>query len=924
MLVGREQELQRIRDMIVAARSGAVGALVVSGEPGIGKTELLRAALAGTDDALVLRARGVELESDLPYAGLESLFRPVVGSLDALPPRQAEALSGALALGPSVSGDRLAVSAATLRLLTTLAEHRSVVVAIDDAQWIDRASLEALAFTGRRLESEGIVLLFTIRERELAASPLRGFDVLALRGLDERASRTLIANQIAPTELNSLMIKRLIADAGGNPLALMELPALARNRSLDSTTEPLPVSELIEAAFRQSYDDLPERTQSALVQLAILESAPMGLLESTLAHSGGALADIEPAVSAGLIADDHGTLSFRHPLVRAVVYHNASISRRRSAHEAAAAQLTQNSPDFLSRRAWHLIRAGTVTDEELATRLQAHADREIDQHRYAAAAHAYERAAQLSSTVDLAGLRLLRAADATRLGGAIEEASALLSKTATTTTDPRVRMEAEYHRARLEMFRGHSRTGRETLAALATAVEPINPGVAAVMLSDIAVVSVDWGDFQTAEAVSRKAFDLAGSDVSEIGFAVRVVRAFVMVLAGRKAAGQELLRSAMLLSTGNSPVSRQWSANAAILVAGLTMFALEQPSGQSLVTRAVADARESGAFGVLPYRVAHLAWIEFNHGNTNQAITLAHETLLLAGETGWENLTPVGLLTLARIEGVLGREQDCRQHAEAGQRLAGISGNRPHVAYADFALASLAMGKRDWVTALDLLQRAGRTCAEIGLGETPLLPWRSALAEAYSRQGRTRECGPLLDALAQDLREWPAPTEAAVLARCRALMEPAAFAGHIEEAMDWHEKSANPFERARTQLCFGEHLRRQGRPSEARPWLQESSQVFQQLGTAGWQQQAASELRATGLRVERDPTPNAAARLTAQELQVALAVADGKSNREVAGQLYLSVKTIEFHLGNAYRKLGASRRSQLAGLLGGARSGGVR
>ncbi len=910
--------------MIVAASSGAVGALVVSGEPGVGKTALLRAALIDTGDALVLRAQGSELEVDLPYAGLESLFRPVVGSLDALPPRQAEALSGALALGPSVSGDRLAVSAATLRLLTTLAERRPVVVVIDDAQWIDRASLEALAFTGRRLQAEGIILIFAIRERELAASPLRGFDVLVLRGLDAAAARALIAQQLAPTELNSSLIKRLIAETGGNPLALVELPALIGYTSQFSAAEPLPVTDLIEAAFRQMFDDLPERTKAALVQLSILGSPPMGLLESTLRHCGGELADIEPAVSAGLVLDNDGLLSFKHPIVRAVVYHNASVSRRRSAHEAAAALVTPNSPDFLSRRAWHLIMAGTVTDEELAAELQAHADLEIDRRHYAAAAHAYERAAQLSSTADVAALRLLRAADATRLVGALDEASALLSKTATTATDPRVRMEAEYHRARLEMFRGHSRAGRETLAALAAEAERADTAVAAVMLSDIAVVSVDWGDFRTAEASSGKAYDLAGSTVSAVGFAVRVVRAFVLALSGRKSAGHDILHAAMSMDIGRAPVSRDWSANAAILVAGLTMFALDQPPGKILVTRAVADARESGAFGVLPYRVAHLAWIEFNHGNMNQALALAHETLLLAAETGWDNLTPVGLLTMARIEGALGREQECRQHAEAGRRLAEISGNQPHLAYADFALATLAMANRDWAAALDRLERVGRVCAGIGLGETPLLPWRSALAEAYLRQRRQRDCEPLLDALARDLRDWPSPTQAAVLARCRALTDPALFAEHIEDAMSWHEKSSNPFERARTQLCFGEHLRRQGRSSEARPWLQEASAGFQQLGAIAWQHQSASELRATGLRVERDPTPSAASRLTAQELQVALAVADGKSNREVAGQLYLSVKTIEFHLGNAYRKLGASRRSQLAGLLVGARSGDTR
>ena len=915
MFVGREHELNQIRGMVDAAGSGAVGVLVISGEPGIGKTELLRMALNDPGDILVLRTRGIELESDLPYAGLENLFRPVAGSLSALPPRQAEALSGALAIGPSVQGDRLAVSAATLRLLTTLAERRPLVVAVDDAQWIDRSSLEALAFTGRRLGAEGIVLLFTIRERDLPSSPLRGFDVLALRGLDKSTARLLVADQTAAAPLKPGTIRRLIAETGGNPLALVELPALVQHTDLGPSGEPLPVGDLIEAAFRQTYEDLPDQTQHALVQLAIMESAPLSLLEATLALRGRHLADIEPAESAGLVVDDDGVLAFRHPLVRAVVYHNASASQRRAAHEAAAAQLVSNAPDFLERRAWHLIRAGTTTDEELAKQLQNSADEQIAQHRYAAAAHSYERAAQLSSSSDVAALRLLRAADATRLGGAVEEAAVLLSQ-ATITTNPRIRIEAEYYRSRLEMFRGQSRIGRGRLAALASEVQQSDAAMAAVMLTDVAVVSVDWGDLGLAQESSLRALGLAQSAIPEVLYAVCVVRAFVLVVSGRKAKGHELLQTASTIGTENSGVSRSWSANAAILIAGLTMFALEQREGKDLVARAVADARESGAFGVLPFRVAQLAWIEFSNGNMNHGLALAHETLLLASETGWDNLTPLGLLTLARIEGVLGRDQECRQHALAGREIAEFTGNLPYLAYADSALASLEMGRRKWDTALELLESVGRLCMDMGLGETPLLPWRSALAEAYGRQGRMDESRSHIEALAIDIQEWTQPTLSAIVARCRALTEPEAFEDHIQQAMGWHGRSSNPFEQARTQLCFGEYLRRQGRRSEARSWLEESRRTFQQLGTTDWEHQAATELRATGIRVERIPAPNAAGQLTAQELQVALAVVEGKSNREVAGQLYLSVKTIEYHLGNVYRKLGVGRRSQLAGLLG--------
>lgn len=915
LFIGRNVELGRITDLVGAAREGVSGVLVVAGEPGIGKTALLDQALTSCSDALVLRCCGAETEAEIPYVGLGDLFGSVADQLGSLPPRQAEALSGVLALGPSVAGDRFAVSIATLGLLSVLAENGPVVVAVDDAHWVDRFSLEALAFTARRLGAEGIAMVFTIRDAEIEGSGIAQFGTLRLGGLDGAAARELVATNERASVLPGTLVDRLIAQACGNPLALLELPALAdRQRYAESDSAPLPVGDQLIRAFRSDVAGLPADTREALLLTAVLDPAPVSLIERALESCGLPIEALDTAEEAGLIAESGGRLAFRHPLVRAVVYHTAPATRRRRAHRMSARLLAgSDAPDALERRAWNqILAAETETDESLANQLDESAARRLDRHSYAAAAHSLAQAAQLTPHGPTRSLRLLRAADATRLAGRLDEASTMLGRVAATTTDVRIRAHSDFARLRMQAWRGQARTGRDALVRLAEQTGPLAADEQVVALTTAAIASIEIGDLTAADTLSLRACQMVRPDRpgSEAAY---VTRSLALNLRGDSLAGRAMLARHEPCWQTWDPFARDLS-DQLILVAGLSHLTLDDPAARTLMTTAVDTARRSDALGVLPFRTGQLAWIEFLNGRWHRALALGHETLELARETGWTNLVPLALANLCRIEGGLGRAQDCRDHAAAARDTAAEAGTPPYLAYADYGLGLLALGAQQLDRASELLEGVARAAAEFGLADTPLLPWASLLAEIRARRGERDGAHELLEAMTGDRAGSLPPTAGAVAARCRALLEPLRFEEHLRDALALHEQSAVPFEQARTELCFGVLLRRHHRPAEAREWLSSAHLAFGEHGATTWAQQAAAELRTLGVRSRSQP-PAGSVSLTPQELQVALAVGDGLTNREVAAKLYLSVKTVEFHLSNVYRKLGVSRRAALAGRL---------
>ncbi|HTJ36528.1 MAG TPA: ATP-binding protein, partial [Dactylosporangium sp.] len=421
MLYGREREQARLRELLDAARDGSGGALVVRGGPGIGKTALLDWA-AGLDAALVLRGGGVEFEADLPFAGLSLLLRPVLGRperLERLPAPQRAALAGAFGLGPAAAADRLLVGFGLLSLLAEAAGDGPVLCLVDDAQWLDSVSADALLFAARRLGGEGVALVLAARDGEFAAP---GLAELRLSGLADADAARLIEDGLDPGVRH-----RILAEAQGNPLALIELPRVAGDEPAASAG----LSERLLAAFRGQVDGLAEATRAVLLVAAAEDTGDLGVV---LRAAGAQVGDLRPAEQARLIEVSAATLRFRHPLVRAAVYHGAPFAQRVAVHLALAAALP--GPEAADRRAWHRAAAATGPDDDVAEALESSARQARERGGYGAAAAAYERAAQLSEAPAAQARRLLLAAENALVAGDAAAAVRLAERAAGIDSEP--------------------------------------------------------------------------------------------------------------------------------------------------------------------------------------------------------------------------------------------------------------------------------------------------------------------------------------------------------------------------------------------------------------------------------------------------------------------------------------------------------
>src|SRR5438067_3473518 len=442
MLFGREVECERIDHLLGRAREGISGALVLRGEPGIGKSALCAYAVGGAEAMTVLRAQGVESEAELPFAALADLLRPLVERLADIPAPPGSALGAALALGPPAASDPFTTCAATLSLLAAAAEDGPLLAVVDDAQWLDRSSAQALLFAARRLDAEGVAVLVATRDGEATPFDGAGLPELALRGLDRDASERLLKASGDPT-IAPEVAERLIAATGGNPLALREAPTLLSAGQLagvEPLEEPLPTSEVLEQAFLRRVHALPEETQRALLVAATSGSTDFDVICAAVEHSGVDATALDAAERAGLLTVGRTTLEFRHPLLRAAVYHGATAAARRAAHEAVAHGLASD------RRAWHLAAAAPAPDAAVAAELKKAALAARARGGHAEAAAALEQAARLTAEPEQRARRLRSAADETRRSGQAARALVLLDEALATTTSARLRSRIQHLR----------------------------------------------------------------------------------------------------------------------------------------------------------------------------------------------------------------------------------------------------------------------------------------------------------------------------------------------------------------------------------------------------------------------------------------------------------------------------------------------
>ncbi|TMG27990.1 MAG: hypothetical protein E6H93_13665 [Chloroflexi bacterium] len=914
MLLGRGDEQARIEALLEHGRNGISQSLILRGDPGIGKTELLSYAVRRAADMTVLSATGIESESELPFAGLAELLHPVLELMGAIPPPQAAALNAALALGPPTTPDPFAVSAAALSLLAAAAEQQPVLAVVDDAQWFDAASRDAMLFAVRRLHADRAVILFAVRDGEPHTFKPSGVPELVLTGIGADASRELI------TRSSSVPVSGAVADAigsaaQGNPLAILETMHLLTTEQLAGTeplAEPLPTGPAIQRSFERRMARLPEETQRALLIVAASQSGSIDEIRRADARFGPGFSALDAAEVADLIHNDGLRIQFRHPLMRAAAYYGAPPPERRKAHAALAAALTAQGS--VVSRAWHLAAAVQGEDEEVARVLELAAIEARRRSGLAAASRAFERAARLTPDPEERARRLHEAGADAYIGGESERGIRLLDEALAHAQVASLRARIMHSRARAEMWTGSPAAARRLLLEAADLIESGDPASATLMLVDAATTAIQEGDpgarfeqtVQNAVEVAERAYQVgvrAGGQ-PEAAAAGAYGKALLAFRRGRDEAHSLLVQSLEAIDERESLQLAVQLINSAASF----LYYEEFDRMRGPLERLIAAARAASAPGALPYALGHLSELDFRAGRWHESWAEASEAVALATELDHRFSLIYALACVAWIEAARGLEADCRAHLA---QLTSVSEHARTIVggYSARIRGLLDLGHGRNEDAIKNLEPLFELLCSARVSVPFLFQEAPDLIEAYVHAGRRTDAERALATFQSQVEGTPGTWSMAAAGRCRGLLEDD-FEPAFATAFGLHEQTTMPFERARTQLCYGERLRRAKRRSEARGQLHSALDTFEQLGAESWANRARNELRATGESVRRERPAIEA--LTLQELQVALKVAEGATNKEVAAALFLSPKTVEAHLSRVYGKLGVRSRTELA------------
>jgi DNA-binding CsgD family transcriptional regulator len=912
-LIGRRDECVRIDDMLQQARQGSSSALVMRGEPGIGKSALLNYAMARAGELKVLSATGVESESKVAFAGLVDLLSPLLSHIERLPKSQAAALSGALAIGPPFPCDALTTSAATLALLGVAAEEQPVLAAIDDAHWLDSTSLGALLFSARRLHSEGVVMLFAVRSEGRESPRFAGIPEIDLQGLDWRAAQELLTERLG-TSVTPEVASRLANATGGNPLALVECTPLLTQAQLSGTEpldDPLPTGARLESAFLRRASRLPHTTREALLILAASESTDVRLIGKALKAAQIPYSCLSPAESSGIISVEGSRVQFGHPLLRSAVYHGVNPAERRRAHAALAEAFAREG--LTDRGAWQLAAATVFPDEKVASTLEDAALSARGRGGHEAAASAYERSSALSESSAEAVRRQLEAARDWHLHGRSRRALELLDQASSATTDPLTLADINHMRGRVQIWTGAVPEARTLLLAEAARLETLDAERAAMLTVEAVGACFMTGDMRFALQTARLAHKRAGRVGQMAEHSASLMLAIALVASGHNDEAMPLIDRAEAFLEEADPLALGPAPFFGIAECFTWMEEIER--ARHLLDRGIGIAREKGAAGSLPFGLAVLSEVDERTGHWPAAYSNATQGLRLAQDADQQNQSGHNLVCLAHIEAAMGLEEDCRRHlteASEQERRFGSSTLRLYVGSA-LGFLELGLGHPDkTVQALEPVREWAR-CN--GLAEPSITPWQPDLIEAYVHVGRRSDAQVLLETFERHADRTGRPWTRAVSSRCRALLAPdSAYEHEFKEALVRHQHVPSSFERARTELCFGERLRSSGKKQAARRMLVRALHTFQNLGASGWAERASREIRATG-HVPSRRTTRRSHDLTPQELQVALTVAQGMTNKEAAVALFVSPKTIESHLGHIYAKLGVRSRTELVNVM---------
>ena len=870
--------------------------LALAGEAGIGKTELLGYALEQADGMRVLRTRGVESEAEVPFAALADLIRPALAAVEQLPAPQAGALSGALALGPSGSVERFAIGAATLSLLSAYADDGPLLLLIDDAHLMDRSSAAAILFAARRLVDDPVAMVIAVREGE--ASLLDGADlrVLRLAGLG-RADAGQLLSGVAPEAVD-----RVFHATGGNPLALLELASAAPRLAAVPGDAPVLLSTSLTDAFARRLDPLAAGTR----HLLLLAAAGGAYDLAVLARAGGDLRDLAPAEEARLVTLSETGLEFSHPLVRSAVYAAASPKERREAHAALAGAVSAGD---LDRRAWHLSAAAVGPDAAASAELERAAGRAMGRSAYAVATGTYERAAQLLPGDGEGAPLLYAAADAAWLSGDAARTAALLDAARAQAPEPLVAAQISHLRGRLLLRRGPVADGAALLAETAEQVAGIDPELAVVMLAESTQGAFMGGNpagMAAAAARAAELVDAAGS--ARARFFAEMAGAIALVAAGEGQEGAAHARRAVAILEETGELRDDPRLVAWAMLGPLYLRANE---GRALIERATDQVRARGAAGTLSVILHYLARDQATTDQWPAAHANFDEAIRLAEEMGLRSDQAASMAGLAWLEARQGRAADCRAHAELAKALCDELGMGTYAVWAVQALGDLELGLGRVAESAALHEAQAALLREHGLADVDLSP-APELVDAYLRLGRGNDASAQAAAYREAAEAKGQPWGLARAARCRGMLpETVGWDAAFEEAIACHDRTFDVFERARTLLAYGARLRREQQRARSREQLRAALDAFERLGSVPWADQARAELAATGERARRRD-PSTLDDLTPQEFQLAGMLARGMTTREVAAAVFLSPKTVEYHLRNTYRKLGIHSREELA------------
>ena len=904
VLHGRDAERARLAALLDDARQGRAGTLLLHGEPGVGKSALLEdlVATAG-NDMLVLRTQGVESEGPLPFAALHRMLRPVLGILDRLPSPQATALRAAFGVQDQVAVEPFLVALATLSMLTEAAEDAPVLCVIDDAHWLDQATEDAVLVASRRLQADRVAVVFAARDGDARTFAPAGIPTLPLTGLRGVAARALLT-EVAGGALPDEVADRLMTQAAGNPLALVELPTTLSGEQLAGDA-PMP-SQLhltagVERVFLDRCRRLPPPVQTLLLVAAADDSGHIGSVTRAAAVLGADPGALDAAERSGLLVVDGDDVRVRHPLVRSAVYQAATSRERRQAHRALAEAI--DAADDPDRHAWHRAAAVDRPDETVAADLASAGARAERRGGYAAAAAAYERAAELTAAEQPRAAHLYAAARNAWAAGQTTQARTLTAAARDLADDRVLRADIDRLRGRIEVNVGSGVDAHRIFATAARAVSADDPTRALELAVAAALMSTYGSDSGTTFDVGALAARSTAGDTPRSRCLGHLLLALTQASLHDWASGLASLRAALQAGADVADLDVLSHLGNAALHLG------DDEAHHRCFTMMAAGARDAGAGMLVLYALPRLGFTQFVTGRWAALRSSAEEALSLSASAGQPQLgaAPLGWLTLlAAVQGRAPAEYDsllADLDAATGQPL-GVLADPVH------DLMRWAQGTR--------AAHEGDTNAAVHHFASIRLSTIGRLAaldriDAAVRAGDREQAAVWVKQLVPyaDGTQWP--WACAAVDHGRALLaEPAAAPALFDSALAHHARAGGrPYDAARTHLAYGEFLRRSQRRVDARTHLRSALQTFEDLRAEPFVTRAAQELRASG-ETARKRDPSTLLNLTPMERQVAQLVSQGMSNKDIAAQCWVSPRTVAFHLRNIFTKTGVTSRGELA------------